>query len=131
MKVQSANSIENRPVEMEGAEQCSVRWLVDAHDGAPNFAMRKFEVAPGGFTPRHHHPYEHEVYILEGEGEIWEGDQPHPLKAGDVVYVAPDELHQFKNTGSSSLKFLCLVPNSAGQGPAAPECGLPESASEE
>ncbi len=124
MKVQNVSGIENRKVEMEGAENCTVRWLVDAHDGAPNFAMRQFEVAPGGFTPRHHHPYEHEVYVLDGEGEIMEGDSPHPLKSGDVIYVAPDEVHQFRNTGDKPLRFLCLVPNSAGAGPGpAPECG--------
>ncbi len=127
MKVERSQHVEQRPVEMEGAERCRVRWLVDAHDGAPTFAMREFEVAPGGHTPRHHHPYEHEIYVLEGDGEIFENDTPHPLKKGDVIYVAPDEVHQFRNTGDSPLKFLCLVPNAAGQGPGpGPECGLPQ-----
>ena len=87
--------------------------------------MRQFEVAPGGFTPRHHHPYEHEVFVLEGQGVVYEGDQPHPLKAGDVVLVKPDEVHQFRNTGDGPLKFLCLIPNSAtGQNvTVVPECG--------
>jgi quercetin dioxygenase-like cupin family protein len=84
--------------------------------------MRQFEVGPGGHTPKHHHPYEHEVYVLAGQGEIYEGDSPHAIEAGDVVFVEPDEVHQFRNTGDSPLKFICLVPNSAGQGPA-PECG--------
>lgn len=125
MKVQRALDVPSQPVEMEGAVGCTVRWLVDAADGAPTFAMRQFSVDPGGHTPKHHHPYEHEVYVLEGDGEILEGDTPHALKAGDVIFVAPDEVHQFRNTGSSPLKFLCLVPNSAAQGrtPTPPECG--------
>ena len=122
MKVQSNESISQHDVDMPGADKCRVRWLVDSQDGAPNFAMRQFEVGPGGHTPKHNHPYEHEIYILAGEGEIHENDEPHPLRAGDVVYVAPNEVHQFRNTGASPLKFICLVPNSAGHGPA-PECG--------
>ena len=128
MKVCSTESIESRPVTMEGSSGCTVRWLVDAHDGAPNFAMRQFEVAPGGYTPRHSHPYEHEVYVLAGSGEVYEGDIARPLRSGDVVFVAPDEVHQFRNTGDSPFRFLCLVPNSAGQGPGSP---LPECAAVE
>ena len=111
---------------MEGAQGCEVRWLIGDKDDAPNFAMRQFEVQPGGYTPRHHHPYEHEVFVLSGQGEIFEGEKPHPLKTGDVVLVRPDEVHQFRNTGDTPLKFLCLIPNSA-TGKAVtviPECGI-------
>jgi quercetin dioxygenase-like cupin family protein len=110
---------------MEGAQGCQVRWLVTEQDGAPTFAMRQFEVAPGGCTPRHHHAYEHEVYVLEGQGVVYEGDRPQPLTAGDVVLVKPDEVHQFRNTGEGPLRFLCLIPNSATgqQVTVVPECG--------
>ena len=125
MKVNHYDDIESRPVEMEGASGCSVRWLVGESDGAPNFAMRRFEVAPGGYTPQHSHPYEHEVYVLEGAGVVYEGDVEHPLQAGDVIFVAPDEVHQFRNTGSEPMRFLCMVPNSAAGGKVTvvPECG--------
>ena len=87
--------------------------------------MRQFEVAPGGYTPRHSHPYEHEVFVLEGEGVVIEGETEHPLRPGDVIYVVPDEVHQFRNTGAAPLKFLCLVPNSSLSQAVkvAPECG--------
>ncbi|MCA9184843.1 MAG: cupin domain-containing protein [Pirellulaceae bacterium] len=113
MKVEHSKNIVSHIVQMDGAVGCHVRQLVNEQDGAPTFAMRQFEVEPGGHTPRHFHPYEHEVYVLEGEGVVYEGDTPRPLAAGDVVFVAPDEVHQFRNTGSSPLKFLCLIPNSA------------------
>jgi quercetin dioxygenase-like cupin family protein len=125
MKVNHFTETESKSVEMEGSHGCTVRWLVSESDGAPNFAMRRFEVAPGGFTPRHSHPYEHEVYVLEGEGEVFEGNRAHPLRAGVVVLVKPDEVHQFRNTGPTPLKFLCLAPNEAARKTAtvAPECG--------
>ena len=125
MKVNHYEDVSQQPVEMEGSQGCSVRWLLGESNGAPTFAMRQFEVAPGGFTPRHSHPYEHEVFVLEGEGEVFEGPKPHRLGAGDVVFVKPDEVHQFRNTGSGPLKFLCLIPNSATgkKVTVAPECG--------
>lgn len=126
MKVRSNQQVELNPVKMDGAFGCHVRWLVTEQEGAPNFAMRQFEVEPGGYTPKHFHPYEHEVFVLEGEGVVYEGDQPHSLKAGDVVLVTPDEVHQFRNTGDLPLKFLCLIPNSATgkQVTVVPECGI-------
>jgi quercetin dioxygenase-like cupin family protein len=125
MKVNAYQQVPQQPVEMEGSEGCQVRWLLGERDGTPNFAMRQFEVAPGGHTPRHSHPYEHEVFVLEGEGVVYENEQPHPLRAGDVVFVKPDEIHQFRNTGAAPLKFLCLVPNPATgkKATVAPECG--------
>lgn len=126
MKVQACHKVESNAVEMEGAEGCRVRWLVGEADGAPNFAMRQFEIAPGGHTPRHSHPYEHEVYVLEGAGVVVDGDAERPLAAGDVVFVAPDDVHQFRNSGAQTMKFLCLIPNSAAgkKVTVAPECGV-------
>ena len=113
MKVEHYETVTQQDVEMEGAEGCQVRWLMGPASGAPNFAMRQFEIAPGGRTPRHHHPYEHEVFILEGTGVVIEGDTPRPIHTGDVVFIEPDDVHQFRNTGTHALKFLCLIPNSA------------------
>ena len=126
MKLQASEQVESNPVDMEGAEGCHVRWLVGEADGAPNVAMRQFEVAPGGHTPRHSHPYEHEIYVLDGSGVIVDGDVERPLTPGDVVYIAPDDIHQFRNTGASAFKFLCLIPNSAASKrvTVVPECGL-------
>ena len=125
MKVTPADQVEEKTVDMPGAHGCSVRWLVSESDGAPNFAMRQFEVAPGGYTPRHSHPYEHEVYVLQGQGTVLDDGQERPLKTGDVVLVRPDEIHQFRNTGEAPMRFLCLVPNSSATLPVtlAPECG--------
>ena len=125
MKVNSYKEVEKKAVDMPGASGCTVRWLLSESDGAPNFAMRRFEVAPGGYTPRHSHPYEHEVYVLEGDGVVYEGDEEHAITAGDVIFVTPGDVHQFRNTGQVPLKFLCMVPNDAANQPIsqAPECG--------
>lgn len=126
MKVQASQQVELQPVNMEGASGCKVRWLLGEREGAPTFAMRQFEVEPGGYTPRHQHDYEHEIYVLDGEGVVVHGNTEHPLRPGDVVLVAPNDVHQFRNTGEKPLKFLCLIPNSATgkQVTVVPECGL-------
>lgn len=117
MNVQHYEAVSAVPVEMEGSRDCQIRVLVGKTEGAPNFVMRQFEVAPGGHTPKHFHDYEHEVFVLEGSGVAMEGDAEHPLSAGDVVFVRPNEVHQFRNTGHQPLKFLCLIPNSAAGKP--------------
>src|SRR5438874_1228485 len=85
MRVQNHDQVPASEVTMEGAAGCRVRWLIGEGDKAPNFAMREFEVAPGGHTPKHFHDYEHEVYVLAGRGTIIDGDAERPLAAGDVV----------------------------------------------
>ena len=99
-------------------EDFSVNGAVIKHDliarqvSPPNFAMRLFDIAPGGTTPYHQHPWEHEVFIVEGSGELRTADTPQPFSTGEAVYVPPNSMHQFRNTGPKRLKFICVIPNS-------------------
>jgi len=110
MKVFNYKEIIAEEANMEGAKGVKVRWLISDKDKAPNFAMRLFEVEPGGHSPLHIHDWEHEVFILEGDGVATDGEKETKIKNGTVLYVAPNEKHQFENTGSGTLKFLCMVP---------------------
>jgi quercetin dioxygenase-like cupin family protein len=94
----------------EGIKDLKIRWLISKKDGANNFAMRLFEIQPGGYSPLHQHDWEHEVFVLEGEGVTRDGKQEKPFKPGDVFFVPPMEWHQFVNSGKKPLKFLCLIP---------------------
>jgi len=111
MLTRNYEEVRQDDVEMEGAEGVKIRWLITKEDGAPNFAMREFEVAPGGHTPYHAHDWEHEVYVLSGEGVASGPDGGRELAPGTVVLVPPNEEHNFKNTGAAPLGFLCLVPH--------------------
>jgi len=95
----------------EGASKIKVRWVISKEMGAPNFAMRIFEVEPGGYSPLHSHGWEHEVFILEGDGIIVSQDGEKRFKPGDAVLVAPNEKHQFKNDSKKPVKFICVVPH--------------------
>jgi len=109
MKVFSYRDVKAEDAD-SGAEKVRVRWLITKEMGAPNFAMRLFEVGKGGCSPLHSHAWEHEVFILEGEGCVMSDKGPQKFREGDVVFVLPNEKHQFRNEGNGTLKFLCLVP---------------------
>jgi len=95
----------------EGTSKLNVRWLITKEMGAENFAMRLFEMEPGGSSPLHRHPWEHEVFILEGEGIVVGGREEREFRAGDVIFIPPNEKHQLKNNSQKTVKFLCLIPH--------------------
>jgi quercetin dioxygenase-like cupin family protein len=107
------DEVASKQVTEPGAEGTRVRWLIGPQDGAPGFYMRRFELAPNGCTPRHTHAWEHEVYVLEGEGTVSCGVESRPFRAGDAIYVAPEELHSFRAGTHAPVAFLCMVPTAA------------------
>jgi mannose-6-phosphate isomerase-like protein (cupin superfamily) len=48
--------------------------------------------------------------IVAGRARVTLGDEEHDVGAGDVVYVAGDELHCFEALGEEPLQFLCVSP---------------------
>ena len=110
MKVCAAESIPDREMPMEGADGVRMRVLIGEQEAGTNFVMRQFEIEPGGHTPHHQHPYEHQIFVLGGEGIVVEGGEPRPIHAGDCIFVPGDEPHQFRNTSGAPLQFLCLIP---------------------
>ncbi|MDD3051233.1 MAG: cupin domain-containing protein [Candidatus Cloacimonetes bacterium] len=115
MKVTSYENVTLENVAIEGAVNTKIRWLISQKDGAPNFALRMFEVEEGGNTPFHSHDYEHEVFVLQGEGVFVFEDKEHPFKKWDVIYVDPGKEHQFRNTGKEKMVFLCIIPHQPAQ----------------
>jgi quercetin dioxygenase-like cupin family protein len=109
MKVIPSSSVPARTVE-SGASGTLIRELITDRDEAPTFAMRLFDLAPGGHTPYHTHAWEHEIFALAGEGEIITEDGATRFSAGDAILVMPEEKHQFRNSGKEALRFLCFIP---------------------
>jgi quercetin dioxygenase-like cupin family protein len=83
--------------------------LIIEKDGAPTFLMRHFTVEAGGFRPFHKHDWEHEVYILEGQGKVRIENREEEIQPGDAILIPPSKMHQFR-AESDTLKFICLVP---------------------
>lgn len=110
MLVRKTVDVKQVEVDMEGAEKTYIRVLISEEDGAPNFLMREFEIKQGGETPYHTHDFEHEIYVLSGEGVAVSEEGESPMRPGTVIFVPSYEEHNFKNTGVESLIFLCLIP---------------------
>jgi quercetin dioxygenase-like cupin family protein len=61
----------------------------------------RVDFAPGACFPRHRHPGEEIIYVLEGTLEYQvEGKAPVTLKAGDVLFVPYGVVHSACNVGS-------------------------------
>ena len=114
MKIENSSNIIAKPVEMDGASDVDIKWLISKEDGADHFAMRMFELKPGGHTPLHTHPHEHEVFILEGEGVFAHEGKEHEFCKDYVIFVPGGKEHNFRNTGDSILRLLCIIPDLAG-----------------
>jgi len=95
----------------QGAKDVKIRWLITEGDEAPNFVMRHFEIAPGGYTPYHDHTWEHEVFILSGQGVVVGEEGETPFGQGDVIFMPGGEKHNFRNTGAEPMCMLCLIPS--------------------
>ena len=109
MKIINYQDVEAKRVE-EGAKNMTIRWLITKEMGAENFAMRYIEVNPGGSSPLHSHPWEHEIFILEGEGVMANGQEEKRITKGDFIFVPPNEAHQARNTGQTTIRLLCMIP---------------------
>ena len=110
MKITNFRNVEAKEVDDPDAKGVTVRWLISEKDGAHNFAMRLFQLEPGGHTPYHKHEWEHEVFILKGRGNLITEGKTSPLNESDAVFVPGEENHQFKNASEETLVFLCMVP---------------------
>ena len=59
------------------------------------------ELEPGTTAPRHSHPGEEIIYVLEGTWEYTlDGKPPVVLKAGDVLFIPAGVIHSARNVGT-------------------------------
>jgi quercetin dioxygenase-like cupin family protein len=67
----------------------------------------RVELAPGAVAPKHSHPGEEIIYVLEGtfEYEV-EGKPPVTLTAGGVLFIPAGTNHSAKNVGSGTAAEL-------------------------
>lgn len=111
MLVDKVKNIEEKNLDNgQDIKKTGMRVLISEKDGAPNFRLRYFTVQPGGHTPWHKHDWEHENYFVKGRGILVTEDKEIEVGPEMFSYVAPGELHQFKNPYDEPFEFLCLIP---------------------
>ncbi len=110
MKIKKRSDIQ--PASIEDSEMKGVKFypLITSRDGAPNFALRVFEVGPNGYSPKHSHEWEHEIYIISGDGNVLTKSGKVPIEKDHALLIEPHELHQIQ-AGERGIAFICVVPH--------------------
>ena len=87
------------------------RELVGKRGESSRFHVRYFEIEPGGYSTLEQHHHEHAVIPVRGQGEVQFGCYIYRVRIGDVIYVAPDDPHQFRNPDDATepFGFICMV----------------------
>jgi len=104
------------------AQQTGLRRAeLQRHDlGVPGREVVQVRVdfAPGAAFPKHRHPGEEIINVLEGslEYEV-EGKPPVTLKAGDVLFIPAGTIHAAKNVGSGNAAELATYVLEKGKPP--------------
>jgi quercetin dioxygenase-like cupin family protein len=106
MRIISYTEVEAKKV--EGSSKLKIRWL--NNEGSRNFAVRHIEIEPNGYSPYHSHLWEHEIFVLEGNGTAIGNRAVKAVSVGDLISIPAGETHQIKNTGKSILRILCMIP---------------------
>lgn len=104
-------SLNNIPMEKVAAGKDTFRQVLIGSDEAPNFAMRRFIIEPGGEVPNHTNTVEHEQFVLSGRARIGIKDEVYEVKKNDIVYIPANTPHSYKTVGDDAFEFLCMVPN--------------------
>lgn len=111
MKIIEYTDAPTHHYESETAKGVTGRVVIGKKDCAENFCMRVFTINPGGFTPRHAHPWEHEIFVHSGKGQVFKDGEWQAVTSGTVVFIPAGEEHQLMNAGAEDFTFICLIPS--------------------
>lgn len=115
MKIIHYKQAQAKVFDTDPAKGVTGRVAIGKADGAANFCMRVFELAPGGHTPLHTHPWEHEVFIHSGKGVVFQEGDWVEVSSGSVVFIPGNEEHQMKNAGNEPFIFVCSIPSGVAE----------------
>lgn len=67
----------------------------------------RVDIDPGVESPKHSHPGEEVVYVIEGLLEYQvDGEPPVTVKAGQVLFIPAEAIHTVRNIGSGNAAEL-------------------------
>jgi len=110
MPVGKIKELTFKEIKSSEARDARIAVMVSPKEGWEGHVMRVIEVEPNGYTPKHSHPWPHINYIIEGNGSLMIDGVENPVEAGSYAYVPQDLIHQFRNVGKTTFKFICIVP---------------------
>ncbi len=115
MKVVHYSETESKSFNGDNVKNVNGRVVIGKDDGAANFCMRVFTVGTEGYTPRHSHEWEHEIFIHSGRGQVFRKGEWADIEAGNVLFIPGNEEHQLRNNGDGDFVFVCLIPSGVAE----------------
>jgi len=97
---------EDLPVKTNGENRSRDILKGETHTGFP-IDMHETELAPGKAPhPPHHHAHEEMMMLREGTLEVTISGKTTAIGPGSVVWVASNEEHGWRNTGSRPARYF-------------------------
>lgn len=77
--------------------------------GSQQMTLQIVDVLPGAESkPGHtHSDCEEIIFVHSGAGEIMIGDEVHPMRPGDVLFLPRGVRHMTRNPGRQKLRLIC------------------------
>lgn len=102
---------------IDHASQASEDWragvrtvmLVSAVNGSSQLCIFEQFCEPGLGAPTHQHSVEEVLTVVDGEAEIWLGDDTLSVRGGQSVLVPAGHWHGFKNVGETMLHVRATI----------------------
>ena len=96
---------------IQGDEGTKIKQYFHPHNtlNGINYSIAQFTLEPGKKSKLHKMSSSEIYYILEGSGNLMIDEDTYHLQKDDSVFVPPNSKQFIENTGSSDLRFLCIV----------------------
>ena len=96
---------------ISGTEGTAIKQYFHPHNtlNGINYSMAQFTLESGKRSLLHKIKSSEIYYILEGDAILKINDESYQLKKDDSCYVSPMSVQHIENTGSTNLRFLCIV----------------------
>jgi quercetin dioxygenase-like cupin family protein len=97
---------ENATAQLPGTKRTNLQHK-DLSISGREVVQARIDIEAGVSAPRHSHPGEEIIYVIEGVFEyILDGKAPVTLKAGDVLFIPAGVVHSAKNVGKGNAAEL-------------------------
>jgi len=108
---QGGQSSDLKPLRIGFTEGDEYRLLLEGPPSTSDMRCGRVVLKPGESAGEHTTGQHEEVLIiLEGQGELWLKDFPSlAAEEGYLLYVPPDTIHDVRNTGKATLRYLYIV----------------------
>ena len=90
----------HRGIYEPGGPSARLIWL---DDNPPTCTVTYLELQDQQTSPHHIHPWEHEVFIIEGVGTLFCDGTAYPVKGGDAIFIPGNVDHYTLNDGGQGL----------------------------